>query len=281
MKKRVGTSIVAFIIVAMIFFVLFEAGPAKAVILGLSILDKEVERGEFISFTASVEIESGELLDIDHLVLNLNGPMNEECIFYPNGSIISGCRGMSIVLTSSPNYRFGYGFEPGVLEYQITLDTIDYFGGTYETMLTMVVGSVEYVQKGADITIRVSIDELRGCSIRAEDGNLLYEGVDLGSRNKANFYIPAYRAATNGEGYLTGQRGRDRISFEFDISEIIENTDHNATILVSGKCKLGRQDAKNKNALIFFNKDEGKVNITSLDGTVKALNLDVNFRKGC
>ena len=48
MKKRVGTGVIALLIVSVIIILLLNTGSTRAVILGMVIDDNEVEIGEMI-----------------------------------------------------------------------------------------------------------------------------------------------------------------------------------------------------------------------------------------
>ena len=271
------TKLAAGILTVSILIILLLAGPAQAFILGLVIDNPEVDKGEQISFEASVEIESGEVLDIDYLILRLNGPQDVECMFNTDGSIISGCLGMSIQLIESPPYNYGYGFEEGFLKFMITLDTGYYYAGRYTTSVEMQIGNDLIVQEGEDILIKTTVDELEGCSIRAKDGGLFVEGKEY-ERDDVNFHIPLGNA-NNGKGSVTGQVGRDRFSYKFDIIEILENNDDYANILVSGEYRIGTDKDKAEDAVIYFDKINNRISIAG--DSIVLNNADITFRKKC
>ena len=277
MKKETGIKVIAIFITLFIVIILLLTGPANAYILGLNVLNKEVFKGENINFTASTQIEIGEFLKIDYFILKLNGPMSVECMFHTNGSIINSCPGITIKNISSAPYNFGYGYGTGLFEYNITLDTSYYFPGQYSTSLVLVDNGNRIEQSGDNITIKTMIDELLGCSIRAEDGNLMAEGMDFGD-GEISFYIPLGNADV-GEGHLTGQKGRNRLSYDFNIIDILINTPGYAEILVSGKYKIGRGAETPETSIIHFDKISNQITLT---GTNVLLGTsDIGTRSRC
>jgi len=171
-------------------------------------LNNEVMKGEIVRFTASVEVEQGEYLDPDSLVLRLLGPESIECRFNVDGSVIAGCFGISIQQVSVPPYRLGYGYEEGKLIYQIELDSSYFMVGRYDTSLGVVVMYEEFIERGKDVIIKAA-GGLEGCSIRAGSGSLIGEGEDFGS-GSISFYLPV-RDSVGGKGRLSGQKGRDTL----------------------------------------------------------------------
>jgi hypothetical protein len=276
MKKRHSYKVIAGAITVGILIILIMSGPAQAFILGLVIDDNEVEKGEVIDFIGSIEIEANEQLEINYLVLRLNGPEDIECRFNINGSIISGCKGIMIdQISTTPDY--GYGFEQGILSYNFSLDTAYYFSGIYETLIGMVFDGETMLQRGEEITIKANIDTLSGCSIRSEGEVLISENQEFGE-GKINFHLPLGHA-NNGKGSLLGQRGRSKFSYKYNIVEILENNENYARILVSGKYKIDRGDEKIENSIIYFDKINNKI---SLNGdSINLEDTDITFRKMC
>ena len=186
---------------------------------------------------------------------------------------------MGITITqigTAPNY--GYGFEQGVLSYEFTLDTNYYSSGTYETSLGMMIEDEIFFEKGEDIIIRGGYGCFERCSIRAEDGQLDVDKMDFGNNNNINFYL-SNENAVNGDGYLTGQRGRDRITYNFDTFDCVENTQEYSRISVSGRYKIGRYGWVNENSIIYFDKINNKISLTGKD--VNLIDSDIYFREYC
>ena len=277
MKKEGISRIVAAFVTLSILTILIVSGPADAYILGLTILNPEVNKGEIIDFTASVNVEQNEVLNISRFVLKLQGPVNDDCTFQPDGTVISGCFGIQIQQIETTNYNYGYGFTEGNLTYRILLDTSQYVFGIYQTSLGIIIGSQVIDQKGQDVIIRGPVTPLEGCSIRADDGSLLAEGKQFGESN-INFYIPL-KNAKNGKGALSAQIGKDRFSYKFNIDEIVENDYDSAVLAVSGKYKLGKNKYVKESALITFDKINRKISLIS--GNLTLFENKISFSKGC
>ena len=172
-KPKIIAGILTFIILGLIIFV----GPAKAFVLELNTDKNSLIKGEKIIFNASIDIESvDKYLPIKTLKLNLHGlsPLTslDVCEFDIDGKPISGCDGMIIKKISEANaygygygygydnsygygYDFGYGYGYGYgygqgeseLTYEITLDTINYDAGDYESWLETVIGNQIFKSK--------------------------------------------------------------------------------------------------------------------------------------
>jgi hypothetical protein len=160
MRKSANNSsskIISALVMISVIAILILAGPAQALILNLNIQDNEAGQGQTITFTGTIQVDSGEYPDIDKLNLRLEGPMNVLCQFDVNGTIISGCTGLTIQKISSPTYNYGYGgFDSGTLKYKFTLNTTSYSLGTYQTFLDVLISNVvEETNQGSDIEIKV------------------------------------------------------------------------------------------------------------------------------
>lgn len=293
MKKSVNPSIIAFIFVSVIVMLLLNTGSAKAFNLLLTVFDSSVFKGEDIKFNASIEIEAedGAVL-INNFILRLNGPNNIECRFMPNGTIISQVDCPGITITKLSEAPFGYGYTEGLFLYKIDLDTNNYTAGLYETRIILVKENGEEIaERGEDIRIiTIPPQALRGCSVRAVQGDVEVNGVDLDSRNnKLSFFISKSVRGRNdpevatGQGFLTAQRGKERFEYDFDIDGVIENSADSATMIVSGKYKINRGPEQTLNAMITFAKNRrGFVNITKIPiNDINATNMKISFMQGC
>ena len=144
-----------------ILALLFFSVPAKAFAIDLSLSQSNVEVGQKVVFSASVDINSADS-QISKLKLQLDGNTDYFCEFNVDGVIISGCSGMTIkannVLSTeltNYGYSYGYGYAYGYkkLSYQITLDTDGYKTGKYATKLNAYSQTGSYSQDGDDLTI--------------------------------------------------------------------------------------------------------------------------------
>lgn len=274
--------VVAGFITVTILTILILSGPAQGYILGLSILHPEAYKGEIINFVVSA---SSEVQDtgVNYFILDLIGTpkpnVNYTCKFDVNGTIITGCTGMTITQIET-EFGYGYGYGYGKLEkakYNITLDTIGYISGKYKTIITSVQESKLDVKKGAVINIKPQRSGMKDCSIRGSGGNLSAEEINFGTRNKINFFIPLENAV-GGKGYLTGQLGKNRISYNFDILDVVFNSENESKIFVSGKYRINLDKEVREEAVVILVKS-GKISIEG--NNIQLENMSITFKKGC
>jgi len=185
-KRLLSSKIFSVIIALAVITLLVLSGPAEAFVLELTIPNSSLFKGDKISFTASVKINSNEILNISHFVLKLTGSGSNivNCEFKVDGTIISGCTGISIVRISSADYGYGYGynygynsgydyghgygygygygFNNGILKYNITLNTSGYSIGVYKTSIGFLIGENEFEQAGGDLTIKTKPGPISG-----------------------------------------------------------------------------------------------------------------------
>src|SRR3989344_116166 len=270
---------VSVIISVVIIILLFVAGPANAFILGFTIKDPVVTKGDDVEFKISTQIEPEEFLDIDKFTLVLNGPELQNCDFDANGNILNGCKGITITKLVSSNstygYGYGYGYMAGVLEFKIKLDSGEYLGGVYHTSLKMIIGESEFEKTGQDIII--GITSLQGCSLRAEDGTFSTEEIST-KNNKLNLNVPL-RDAVNGKGYIISQYKKGRAVYQFDIKSVIENDEDYALILTDATLKLAGQEKIQETSTVYLDKVNMVVNV---DGETFDLNeMPIYFMQRC
>ncbi len=265
----------------LILLILLVAGPAQAVILGLTVDDTNVEKGEMINFQASAEVEAGEVLEVEYFVLKLMGPDTIECKFDVDGNPISGCDGIYITQIDVPPYGYGYGFSQGFFKFNITLDTNYFASGKYETYLEMLVAGDSMMKRGEDVHIRPKPGpnfDMAGCSIRAEGGDLVAGGDDIDfGKGKINFHIPLGNA-NNGKGSLIAQKGRERFSYKFDIISVDANNDLYADFTVKGECKVDGQKMQ-KVAHIHYDKIANTIDVTCTE--LEIYDMEITFQKWC
>jgi len=182
-NKQPSAKIIAGIFTIFILGLIIFAGPAKAFILNLDLADgsqDEVDKGELINFTATLEIEDvDQYLPINSLMLNLG---SKTCVFSINGEIVSGCEGVSIEKISGSfgagygygygydnsygygyqynfDYGYGYGYGYGIgateLVYEITIDTEYFSPKTYNARLQADIGGTTYYSQPQQITINL------------------------------------------------------------------------------------------------------------------------------
>jgi len=244
----------------------------------MSILNNQVLSGDTAQFDVGVEIEAGEVLDIQHLALDLSGPISMACLFLPNGTKISSCKGIIITpIPPMPN-NYGYGFEEGNLEYRIEFDTTFYPVGIYSTELIVFEASRTIRESGDDLEILAEPNALEKCSVRAENGVLMMGAENLGSNNDLSFSVPTLAAST-GKGSLVSQKSGIRFLYSFDIIETIQNKPGSAILLTSGTYRINRNTEVPQTALLYLDKVNEEVDIVA--GDFEAKDLEIDFILGC
>lgn len=176
-KRELVIKVFAGILTVGILILLIMTGPAEAFILGLNILNNDVKKGDIVNMDISVNINNNENLPIENITFKLTGNKSYICDFFPNGTIISGCLGTTIVQISSVeqkpgygygygygnyqgnNYSFGYGygFTQGLLRYNITINTTNYDPDVYKSLLSVNIKDKVFEESGRDITIRTGL----------------------------------------------------------------------------------------------------------------------------
>jgi hypothetical protein len=287
MKKRDCNKIIAVVTSIMIIGIIFIASPANAFIIGISIPSDEMSKGSEAEVDVSIEINSQEKLNIDYLVLNLIGLEEYECKFMPNGTLISECPGISVtptgITTGGYGYNYGYCYNSNNcftdqnLSFIIKLNTTFYTSGEYQTQFIISSKGEETIQDGGNIVIKPIVNELAGCSVRAKGGIMIVGNDSLGD-GKLSFHVPLGNA-DNGKGSLTGQIGRERFSYEFDMDELLVNNNKTAKIKIIGELKINNEKKVPENAIIIFDKLNNKASIEN--NNIKIENMNVYFRKNC
>lgn len=174
-KKEIVVKALSFFITLIVLGLLILSGPAEAFSLSINVSETKPNLGESVSFIVSLDIEAGERLPVNDLRLEINGPVNINCKFLPNGTVILGCEKLIIEQISDANftggnlsgnysgtiynwgygYGFGYGYGgfPESLKYNITLNTTDLDYGIYETFFKIKINGNQFSQQGENITI--------------------------------------------------------------------------------------------------------------------------------
>lgn len=272
---RIISTVTAVAILALLLIL----GPAEAFILDLMLSEKSPTIGDLITFTASAEVEEGEIIPIEYFILKLEGAELASCKFDVNGTIIEDCKGLIITRLSAPEFGFGfgygYGFKPGRFIFEIIMDTSLYSIGKYETKLIAVSSGSEIEILGDKFFINAAMKG--ACSVRADDGNLEI-GESEFNNNRLSFIVPLKKAST-GQGFLISQEKRERFFYKFNVVNIIENNDKILSVLTSGKYRIGQKKGTISNAVITVNKKTKEVTIN--DGAFEANNMKISFIKGC
>ena len=270
------TKAIALFLTAVILVIIIFAGPVQSFITGFTISNLFPSLGEKISLVVSAEVESDEILDIKNFTLKLSGPSEYSCIFDTNGTLLSSCPGISISVISVPNYTFGYGFLPGILKYNVTLNTSVLQRGTYDTMLTVTLPSEEIETPQQQITILDGGVEVNTCSLRAKSGDATFEDDDYGSKNKLSLFVPS-KGAKKGQGTIISGTGRDRVSYSFDVLEATIIDANTMIFEITGDLRVGREDSLTENAIIAYRTNTMEIDVSG--DSLDIENMDVNFAK--
>ena len=161
--------VISFTVTSFIIGLLILAGPAQGFSLNIDLDDNSPEKGQVIKFDVSVDVEAGEIVNIDELNLKLEGPENVICRFGVGGNIIGSCKGISISRIQSLSFGYGYGYGynfgygygyagEGELSYLISLDTTTYETGLYETELNVKIGNNTFSEQGEDLNINSAVN---------------------------------------------------------------------------------------------------------------------------
>lgn len=278
-KGAISSGLFALIVTVTVIGILIFSGPAQAFTTGFLVLNNQVNKGEIVNLKITVDIGQNEYLDIDNLVVNFEGPEQIYCQFDSDGNKIAGCDGISIIKTRSADYEFGYGFNDGVMEYEISFDSDKFSAGQYTTKFYVFSGSNIITERtGENFLVKSDIGSLAGCSVRGKGGSLIAETLDIGDNNKLSLNIPLTNAV-GGSGSIIGQQDRTRFRYGFEIIEVLENNPTYFTLKVKGEYRVGLEVNKEKIAVLRVDKLTKKA---SLDCDIFSLiDMDVTFMERC
>lgn len=134
-KNFKKNNIISVIVVISIVTMLVLSSPVVAVTLGVT-TSKTIygTSDNSVTFEVYVDISSGERVPVRNLTLNItnsSGIIIEKCVFYPNGTAISGCTNMTITKIAQVGYGYGYQYAHGY-GYNTTWQTAnETFGSGY------------------------------------------------------------------------------------------------------------------------------------------------------
>jgi hypothetical protein len=256
-KTKIAASVISIFILIALFFV----GNAQALILGFSVMNNFPMMGEDVDLMVSVEIESGEVLDVKNFTLMLSGPDNVTCLFLPNGTVISGCSGVTIVVVQTAPFNFSYGFEEGLLKYNITLETGALSSGAYSAKFIVTTGFDSFTSSEEQIVVVEALSAAERCSLRAVDGEVILEGIEFEyAFDRMSFALPKL-GAVNGKGEFYAQGDGERLSYKFTIEDAIDTTGDLLILDVSGKIQLKWEEAMEEQAVIIYDKNSGELHL--------------------
>jgi len=272
LKSKLTAGVITFLLVVL----LMAVGPTKAFVLNLNIQNSFPLAEEPVNFVTSIEIEQGENLNIKNFTLKLTGEKNIECVFLPNGTLLTNCSGIQIKQIESSEFQSGYGFLPGALKYNITISPNTLPVGDYVSKFFVSTLESTFESSEKQITIIKEGIPVEKCSLRAEKGEIVIDGERfISSRNKLNLAVPESRAL-NGKGYITAQSGRKRISYKFTIDRAVRVNEDRILIYTSGILKQNKKE-KAESAAILFDTNSLKIDVAG--DSLSIQNMDVNFAK--
>ena len=123
MKGVNRENVISIIVTVSIIALLALSGPIFAVVVNVSVdksSGKYNAQDKNVTFTVSVDVENGERIPVQNLTLKINSSngLVESCVFYSNGTQITGCDNISSIvpLNSSgygngPLWGYGYGYN--------------------------------------------------------------------------------------------------------------------------------------------------------------------------
>lgn len=257
-----------------VVLLLLMLGPVQALIVGFSVVDGIITQGELAEFEVDIEIEQGEILDVQNLTLLLEGPVTKECIFLPDGTPITQCEGIIIELLDSPPYHYSYGYHgytEGFLEYDIFLDSLTTEPGQYQSK--MIIATPEEIIMSPEQLIYIQPPELvQSCSLRAKGGVAELDEEIFTNRNRLNLYVPS-GSAIDGEGTFTAQNGQ-RISYSYQVLSASQIGENIIQFEVLGELRK-HPEVYQESATIIFDRSTSTIEI---DGdTLEAENMEINF----
>ena len=281
MEKRGFTKshLIAGILTLTVISLLIFLGPAQAFIVNINISNPLVLIGDAVSFIISASTEEGDNISSALFFLNITGPQNASCSFNVNGTPIPSCPSFSIVKLegSDDPFGYGYGYLTGDFKYNVTIDSGILLPGRYNAeFIALFDNSTK--KSNVEFNIVNNSLEIEGCSIRGEDGDLLLNNTEFGSKNKLNFNIPKKNAA-KGKGSLTSQDKAQRISYKFNVVEAREFDDRFIIADVTGRLRDQNKEIANENARITIDKQINEIDI--LGDSFSLENMDARIIKNC
>lgn len=294
--------VVSILITSGIIILLIFTGPAEAFILGIKIPNPYARSGDTVVFSVSSVFSSNEIVSLNRFKIELNGPENISCEFYPNMSKIGNCDGLNIKQISLPQLNFGYGYDGslgygynagygynnfgnGTLSFNISFNTKAHRPGIYSTKFTLITGNNKFSEYGGTIIV-FNATELRGCSIRARDGLLSGslinnpEDNEDKNNNRLSFNIPLENAVS-GHGSFSAQTNKERIIYDFEVLGVIENNAQKALILTRGNYQINRIRNNTLSDLVLINLDKKNKEISIAGKKIDVSNMDVTLMRNC
>ena len=265
MKTKVFSALTAVLIIT----ILILSSPAQGFTLSLTLDNSAPTIGDKINFIAEINIPSGEQLPIKYLTLELSGPETISCKFSPDGTIVSGCSGITIKLNQNSNYGYGYnygyftqaydfgygyGYQSGKINYTITFDTSHFKTGAYATSFYIEVNPI-FTQAGPSFEIKAkSSGGGSGCYTQWEctEWTQCVDGEQFRSCTKKITYCPAGpRPELERTCLWNEQLNYDNDKIKLNETEEFNQSSQNFASKITGAV-AGVTDAVGAGAVIIF-----------------------------
>lgn len=209
----------SYLLTAFVIGALLMTGSARAFLVGFSVLNDIVTKGEDVNFDFGIKVESGEFVDVKNISLKIDGPTNFKCDFLPDGSFVGDCPGVEIDRVKSTDYSYsygyGYGFLPGELKYDVSVNSNVLSAGEYSSMFVVQTSNGDFETDSTPLFVE-ELPTQGSCSVRGNDGVAFINGEEFVLKNRLNLYAPSLNAK-RGKGSFTAQDDKTRISYTFTV----------------------------------------------------------------
>jgi hypothetical protein len=277
---KMGSTRIHFLATAITFVlltILILSGAAEAFILSLKLSDSFPDPGELVSLTINAEIEKSEILQINSFTLDFDGPTDLQCYFLPNGTIISDCDGINIVLIKNTSQQYGYTFGEGTLSYNITFNSSILDEGEYNVRLLANLPNTQFESAAKRLIIVPSgASKVQRCSLRGKDGEAYLNDEFLSSNNKLSLGVQDERAK-KGEGYITLHSYKNKLYYTFNINRSYKINSHLYIIYISGNVQKNRDGSFHEDAIVIFDANTLKADV--LGNSIKVYDMNINLAK--
>ena len=275
--------LVSIVISIMVLLFLIMLGPVQAFLLTITPTNPLAFIGDKIFFNVSASTGEEESLKINYFTLNITGPKNMSCSFFPNSTLVGSCPPLEIMLIENSSIDLGYGYgyaaPNSFLKYRIKLNSNIFLEGNYSVSLfaNTLSGNFQSSRTSFRLLRRVGgpeIIKLDGCSLRAKEGSSIFNNTTFGSNNRLNVFVSS-KNAKNGMGFFTSQLERKRISYSFNVLNATKIGSSLIILETSGTLISGQNIRTTENAIINYFPMKQSLEINGKSFSSK--NMEVNF----
>lgn len=274
--KKCGLRALTVLTVGGIILLLLLIGPVNALIMRISISNSYPNIGDLTSIIASAKVQQMDTAAFNNFTIMISGPQIIQCTFFPNGTLLTSCPGITIKTINQPQ-QAGYGYyEPGSFEFNITLNTSQLTIGNYDVTLKAHTSDGTRTSPKQTLKILKQGQLTQSCSIRASNGVGIFNNQTFQKNNHLSVNVPL-KNAKDGQGSITLQDKSSRVSYEFSVLDAYSTSNKTIIFDVTGNM---RKDLGNKLSLtgeIIF--DKTKMKISFVSPTLNANNMGITFAK--